>query len=90
MKENICSLCLFIVSVCTMIAYIPQCVKILRTKKTEDISIGSWVIWVVSSTSYLIYSLLIWEFWLVLSSLLEFGLNLLILILTIVYKDRKS
>lgn len=89
MKENICNICLFIVSVCTLIAYIPQCVKILKTKKSEDISVGSWIIWVISSTSYLIYSFLIWEFWLVLSSFLEFGLNLLVLILTIIYKEKE-
>lgn len=89
-QNTICNILLFVVSICTIISYVPQIVKILRTKKTEDISALSWIIWVVSSTSYLIYSFIIADFMLVLSSLLEFSLNITILALTIKYRQRRK
>ena len=55
MLENIL---LTIVSICTFVSYFPQIVKSLRTKKADDLSIGSWILWVVSSISYTLYAFL--------------------------------
>lgn len=33
-----------IVSLCTMISYLPQTIKLIRTKKSSDLSIKSWVL----------------------------------------------
>ncbi|MBR3890025.1 PQ-loop repeat-containing protein, partial [bacterium] len=44
-----------IVSFCTFISYFPQTIKLLKTKKSEDISIQSWILWVTSSFSYTLY-----------------------------------
>lgn len=45
-----------VVSVCTIISYLPQIVKLIRTKKSEDLSVQSWVLWVLSSLCYTIYA----------------------------------
>lgn len=42
-------------SVCQFASYIPQIKKLIRTKKADDISIGSWSIWLASSCSYFGY-----------------------------------
>ena len=47
-----------IVSLCTMISYLPQTIKLIRTKKSNDLSINSWILWVISSLSYTLYAVL--------------------------------
>jgi len=47
-----------IVSICTMISYLPQTIKLIKTKKSSDLSINSWILWVVSSFSYTLYAVL--------------------------------
>ena len=48
-----------IVSICTFISYLPQTLKLIKTKKSEDLSIQSWILWVVSSVSYTLYALIV-------------------------------
>lgn len=71
-----------------MISYLPQIIKLIRTKKSEDISICTWIIWVVSSLSYLVYSFLDGDFMLIVSSALEFGMSIIILVLTLKYNTK--
>ena len=86
LKESICNILLIIVSICTIISYAPQIIQLIKTKKSEDIAVSSWVLWTTASTSYLIYSFIVADFMLIVSSLLEFSLNLTVLILSIKYK----
>lgn len=34
-----------LVSVCTIISYLPQTIKLIKTKKSDDLSINSWILW---------------------------------------------
>ncbi|MBO7555871.1 MAG: PQ-loop repeat-containing protein [Alphaproteobacteria bacterium] len=55
------TIALILISVCTiaeLIAYMPQIVKILKTKSADDLSLSSWLIWVVADICYLAYVLL--------------------------------
>ena len=45
-----------IVSICTFISYFPQTIKLIKTKKSNDLSIQSWILWVTSSLAYTIYA----------------------------------
>lgn len=47
-----------IVSLCTMISYLPQTIKLIKDKKSNDLSINSWILWVVSSLSYTLYAII--------------------------------
>ena len=88
MLENIL---LGIVSICTFISYFPQIVKSLKTKQAEDLSIGSWILWVVSSLSYTIYAILCTNsFMLVFETVMELTFCLIILICAIVFRNRKE
>ena len=79
-----------IVSVCTFISYFPQIVKCLRTKQAEDLSIWSWVLWVVSSLSYTLYAFLCTNsVMLIFETCLEFSFCLIILICAIVFRKNK-
>ena len=48
-----------IVSFCTFISYFPQIVKLIKTKKSEDLSVQSWILWVTSSLAYTLYHIII-------------------------------
>lgn len=88
MLENIL---LGIVSVCTFISYFPQIVKSLKTKKAQDLSIGSWVLWVVSSIAYTLYAILCTSsVMLIFETCLELGFCLIILICAIVFRKNKE
>ena len=88
MLENIL---LSIVSVCTFISYFPQIVKSLKTKQAEDLSIGSWILWVVSSFSYTIYAFFCTDsVMLIFETCMEFTFCLIILICAIVFRNNRG
>ncbi len=78
-----------IVSMCTLVSFLPQAIKLIKTKESDDISISSWVLWVISSLSYVLYAYLCTnEFMLRLENTLEFSFCLLILFLTLLYRRK--
>lgn len=78
-----------IVSLCTLVSYLPQAIKLIKTQESNDLSTTSWIIWVVRSFSYLLYAFLCSnEFMLKFETVLEFSFCLLILILTIYYRKK--
>ena len=87
MLENVL---LWIVSICTFISYLPQIIKSLKTKRAEDLSIGSWILWVVSSLSYTLYAILCTNtFMLIFETVMELSFCLIILICAIVFRKNK-
>lgn len=79
-----------IVSICTMISYLPQTIKLVKTKKSSDLSINSWILWVVSSFSYTLYAVLCSkDFMLIFETSLELFFCLLILLLAVKYRNNK-
>lgn len=87
MLENVL---LGIVSICTFISYFPQIVKSLRTKQAEDLSIGSWILWVVSSVAYTLWAFIYANsFMLIFETVMELSFCLIILICAIVFRNNK-
>lgn len=78
---------LSIVSFCTFISYLPQTLKLIKTKKSGDLSIQSWILWVISSLSYTIYAIIVSkDGMLIFETSLELFFCLLILSLSIKYR----
>ena len=91
MRETLLLLVImWIVTICTYISYVPQIVKIIKTKSSEDISIVSWVLWFISSTCDTVYSVVLSRPELIIATLSEFILILITLVLSFVYKHRKT
>lgn len=42
----------------TMLSYIPQIVKLVRTKSSEDLSLVSWTLWLAEGFAYLGYAII--------------------------------
>lgn len=72
------------------ISYMPQIIKILKTKSSEDISVTSWILYVTGSTLASIYAILLNNALLILADVSELVLCLVTLLLSIRYKDRKD
>ncbi len=90
-EQNILgNILLGIVSICTLISYLPQTIKLIKTKKSDDLSINSWILWVTSSFSYTLYAVLCSkDFMLIFETSLELAFCLIILLLSLKYKNNK-
>lgn len=88
------TIALILISVCTiseLIAYMPQIIKILKTKSADDLSLSSWSIWIVSDICYLAYVLLETpEVGVIFLSVLSLTLVLLVFGLTFFYQKNKK
>ena len=80
-----------IVSICTFISYFPQIVKCIKSKQLEDLSITSWILWVVSSLSYTLYAFLCTDsFMLIFETCLELSFCVIILAFAIIYREKPN
>lgn len=76
MKEIILQITMWIVIICTYISYVPQIIKLIKTKEAEDLSITSWILWTLSAVADLIYSIILARVELIISSISEGGLSI--------------
>ena len=53
LAANACQVATTIIS---FSAYLPQWIKLFKTKSSENISLGSWCLWIVSTTFALFYA----------------------------------
>ena len=58
MKGIIALSLLFIYTVCEYTAYVPQILKLIKTRSADDLSITTWLTWVFAGICYLLYVLL--------------------------------
>ncbi|MGB1698656.1 MAG: PQ-loop domain-containing transporter [Nannocystaceae bacterium] len=49
------ALYVFTVPAVTTVGYLPQVLKLARTKQAEGLSLGSWVLWILSSLVSVLY-----------------------------------
>lgn len=81
---------LIIVSIGTFVSYLPQIIKCLKTKKCDDLSVWSWIIWGISSLSYVLYAVLCQNnLMLIFQAVLELIFCLIILVCAIVFRKKK-
>lgn len=88
MKETFLNVSMWIVTLCTYISYTPQIVQLLKTKKSEDLSISSWVLFTVSSIANLAYSVVLGRAEFIISSVSEVVMILSVLLLTVYYRHK--
>ena len=88
--EILGNILLGIVSVCTFVSYFPQIVKSLNTKKATDLSVWSWILWVVSSLAYTLYAVLCTNsFMLIFETSMELIFCIIILTCAIAFRKNK-
>jgi uncharacterized protein with PQ loop repeat len=79
------------VAVLSLIAYLPQWHKLIKTKSSQDISLSAWLLWALSSLFAVFYAAVQqYKFgagWaLLISALLSLGFVVVTVILIIIYR----
>ena len=80
----------YFAAILTTAAFIPQVIKTLKTKKAEDVSLITLIMFISGVGSWIIYGLAISSKPIVIANSITFLLNFLILILKISFSKRKS
>jgi len=71
----------YVAATCTTLAFVPQLVRIVRTRSTRDISLGMFVVITTGVLLWMIYGLLIHDRPVIIANAVTFALTLAILVL---------
>lgn len=82
---------LSIINICSFVAYLPQIVKLIKTRSGEDLSLMSWFLWLMTDVAWVCHS---WfelrDLNQTLTCLLELILVLTIFLLTLFFSRSKE
>lgn len=90
MKETIIQWFAIITGILMSLGYYPQIWKILKTKSVKDISTATFAIFAVGTASWLCYGLYMHDITIVLGFVLGVIGSWTILVLSVMYRERKS
>ena len=79
----------YFAAILTTLAFLPQLIKTLKTKKAEDVSSITLIMFLTGVLSWIIYGYKISSTPILLANLITFILNLLILIFKITFQKDK-
>ena len=80
----------YFAAILTTAAFLPQLIKTLKTKKADDVSLITLIMFLSGVGSWIIYGYKISSFPILLANIITFVLNLLILISKIYYSKKIS
>ena len=72
----------------TTLAFLPQLIKTLKTKKAEDVSLTTLIMFLTGVLSWIIYGYKISSIPILIANIITFILNLLILIFKITFSKK--
>lgn len=75
----------FIAAICTTISFVPQVMKIIKTKETRDISLLMYIVLTFGILLWLIYGFLIQQLPIIIANGIVLILGLVIIVLKIKY-----
>jgi MtN3 and saliva related transmembrane protein len=76
--------------VCTSISMLPQLVKIIKTKKADDISYGMVVVLLVGVAAWIWYGVLRSDYPIIITNSFSLLVNFLVLVFSLRYKKNKG
>ena len=79
----------YFAAILTTLAFLPQLLKTLKTKKAEDVSLITLIMFLTGVMSWIIYGYKISSSPILIANIITFILNLLILIFKISFSKRK-
>ena len=79
----------YFAAILTTLAFLPQLIKTLRTKKADDVSLITLIMFLTGVMSWIIYGYKISSTPILLANIITFILNLLILIFKITFSKKK-
>ena len=76
----------FFAAFCTTIAFVPQAIKVYKSKSTKDISLYMFLIFTIGVLSWLVYGIIIFNLPVILANAVTLILSFIILIYKLRYK----
>lgn len=76
-------------SVLTAFSLLPQLIKIIKEKKADDVSLGMLLILLAGLSLWIIYGFMIEDKIIIFSNIFSVVINVSVLVLTIIFKNRK-
>ena len=80
----------YLAAILTTVAFLPQLIKTLKTKKAEDVSLITLIMFVTGVGSWIIYGYEISSIPILLANTITFILNFLILFFKIYYSNKSD
>ena len=78
----------YFAAILTTLAFLPQLIKTLKTKKADDVSLITLIMFLTGVLSWIVYGYKIASIPILLANLITFVLNLLILIFKITFSKK--
>ena len=78
----------YLAAILTTVAFLPQLIKTLKTKKADDVSLITLIMFLTGVLSWIIYGYKILSTPILLANIITFILNLLILIFKITFSKK--
>ncbi len=78
----------YFAAILTTLAFLPQLIKTIRTKKAEDVSLITLIMFLTGVLSWIIYGYKILSTPILIANIITFTLNLLILIFKITFSQK--
>ena len=78
----------YFAAVLTTLAFIPQLIKTLKTKKAEDVSLTTLIMFLTGVASWIIYGIQISSKPILIANIITFLLNFLILTFKLIYSKK--
>ena len=78
----------YFAAILTTLAFLPQLIKTLKTKKAEDVSLITLIMFLIGVLSWIIYGYKISSTPILIANVVTFILNLLILIFKIIFSKK--
>ena len=75
----------YIAAILTTLAFIPQLLKTLKTKKAEDVSLTTLIMFLTGVAAWIIYGIQISSKPILIANVITFLLNFLILVFKLIY-----
>ncbi len=79
----------YLAAILTTLAFLPQLIKTIKTKKAEDVSLITLIMFLTGVFSWIIYGLEISSMPIVIANLITFLLNLFILISKVYFSKKQ-
>ena len=78
----------YFAAVLTTLAFIPQLIKTLKTKKAEDVSLTTLIMFLTGVAAWIIYGVQISSKPILIANVITFLLNFLILVFKLIYSKK--
>jgi len=78
----------YIAAILTTLAFIPQLIKTLKTKKAEDVSSTTLIMFLTGVAAWIIYGIQISSKPILIANIITFLLNFLILVFKLIYAKK--